>query len=68
MRAGPGLKDRKLASLKKDEPITILARTDKLFKGKPWFKINYRGRVGYHWGGIICAKGDPVPGTYEQCN
>ncbi len=68
VRAGPGSRHRKLAVLKKDEPITILERSETLFRGQPWFKIEYRGRTGYQWGGLICAKGTPVPGTNAQCN
>ena len=68
MRAGPGSRHRKLGILRKDEPITILGRTEQLFKGQPWFRIRYRGRTGYQWGGLICPKGQPVPGTSRQCN
>lgn len=68
VRKGPGQNYRKAASLREGEPITILEQTAKYFQDRPWFKIRYRGRVGYHWGGIICPKGRAVPGTFQVCN
>jgi hypothetical protein len=29
---------------------------------------SFRGRIGYHWGGIICPSYRPVPGTFQVCN
>jgi hypothetical protein len=38
------------------------------YQDRPRFKISYGGRAGYHWGGIICPLGAPVPGAYQVCN
>lgn len=68
VRKGPGQGYRKKASLKEGEWITILGRTNEIFQDRPWFKIKYRGRVGYQWGGIICSVGQHVEGTFQVCN
>ena len=68
VRSGPGQRFRKIASLREGEPITVLEQTAEYFQDRPWFKIRYRGRVGYHWGGIICPKGRAVQGTFQVCN
>jgi membrane-bound inhibitor of C-type lysozyme len=68
VRSGPGQHYKKKASLKEGEWITLLERTDKMFQDRPWFKIKYRGRTGYHWGGIVCSVGEYVEGTYQTCN
>ena len=69
LRSGPGEKYKKIAKLKEGEKITILAKSSAApFQNRPWFKIRYRGRTGYHWGGIICPVGTTVPGTYKVCN
>ncbi|MDO9058496.1 MAG: SH3 domain-containing protein, partial [Bradyrhizobium sp.] len=68
VRSGPGAGSSQLASLREREPITILEQSDAPFyQDLPWFKISYRGRVGYHWGGIICPVGVSVPGTFQVC-
>lgn len=68
VRAGPGQNYRKKASLREGEWVTLLERTNKVFQDRPWFKIKYRGRIGYKWGGILCSVGDYVEGTYQVCN
>jgi len=68
VRSGPGQNYRKAASLREGEPITILEQTGQYFQDLPWFKIRYRGHIGYHWGGIICPKGRVVPGTFQVCH
>jgi len=68
VRSGPGMKFKKRASLKEGEWITLLERTNKMMNGYPWFKIKYRGRVGFKWGGILCSVGTQVEGTYQTCN
>lgn len=68
VRSGPAMTYRKRASLKEGEWITLLERTNKVMNGYPWFKIKYRGRVGYKWGGILCSVGAQVEGTYQTCN
>ena len=67
VRTGPGQQYLRAASLREGEPIVILERTSEQFQGLPWFKISYRGQIGYHWGGIICPKGQPIPGTFQVC-
>lgn len=68
VRAGPGVNFRQLGSLREGERISLLEkREDKLFQDRPWFRIRYRGRVGYHWGGIICPIGQHIDGTYQIC-
>jgi membrane-bound inhibitor of C-type lysozyme/uncharacterized protein YecT (DUF1311 family) len=68
VRSGPGTQYRKIASLSERESITVLQQTAQYYQDRPWFKISFRGRVGYHWGGIICPTGRAVPGTYQVCN
>ena len=68
VRSGPGQHYKKRTSLKEGEWITLLEKTNEMFQGRPWFKIKYRGRIGYHWGGIVCSVGKYVEGTYQVCN
>lgn len=68
VRSGPGQQFAKAASLAEGEPITVIERMPETFQGRPWFRIQFRGRTGYHWGGIICPIGQPVDGTFQVCN
>ncbi len=68
VRSGPGQRYKKKASLKEGEWIILLGPTGEMFQDRPWFKIKYRGRIGYQWGGIICSVGQYVEGTYQVCN
>lgn len=68
VRSGPGMHFRKKASLKEGEWIMLLERTDQIKDDYPWFKVEYRGRVGYKWGGILCSVGEQVAGTFQTCN
>ena len=68
VRAGPGMHYGKKASLKQGEWITLLGPTNDVMNNYPWFKIKYRGRIGYQWGGIICSVGPHVHGTYQVCD
>lgn len=68
VRAGPGQNYARIASLAEGERITVLEQTGQSFQGRPWFKNQFRGRIGYHWGGIICPLGQPVAGTFQVCN
>jgi hypothetical protein len=68
VRSGPGMEFDKLASLREGDPIVILSRTEVVMNGYPWFRIEYGDRkTGFQWGGIICAVGGPVDGTFETC-
>lgn len=68
VRSGPGQHYKKRASLREGEWITLLEKTGEMFQDRPWFKIKYRGRIGYHWGGIVRSVGTYVEGTYQVCN
>ncbi|MGI9383351.1 MAG: SH3 domain-containing protein [Methyloligellaceae bacterium] len=69
VRSGPGMQHGKVASLQNGEPITILEQANApFFQDRPWFRIRYRGRVGFQWGGIICPRGKAIPGTFQVCN
>jgi hypothetical protein len=68
VRAGPGVEYEKVGSLAEGQPITILEQSPApFFQERPWFKIGWNGRTGYHWGGIICPLGAEVPGTFQVC-
>lgn len=67
LRAGPSADSRRLASLKERDPIQILERTDVVFNGYPWFRVKTRAGTGYHWGGIICGRTQPIGGAFEIC-
>ena len=68
VRSGPGTQYGRIASLNEGERITVLQQTGQYYQDRPWFKISFRGRIGYHWGGIICPLGRSVPGTFQVCN
>ena len=68
-RAGPGVGYPRLGSIAEGTYVTILNRAEAPpFNGYPWFRISYNGRVGYHWGGILCPIDQPIPGTTGVCN
>ncbi|MGI9382172.1 MAG: hypothetical protein ACR2PO_03390, partial [Methyloligellaceae bacterium] len=68
VRSGPGLKHKRIGSVGKDAPITLLGDSGVEMNGYNWFRIRFRRRVGYHWGGLICPKGNAIPGTFKVCN
>jgi hypothetical protein len=68
VRDGPGRQYRQLDTLKEGEPVTLMARSDVVEDGFPWFKISYRdGRTGYKWGGILCSTGAERPDLFKTC-
>jgi hypothetical protein len=68
VRDGPGKGHRQIDSLKEGEPVTLMARSDVIEDGFPWFKIAYRdGRIGYQWGGILCSTGAERPDVFKTC-
>ena len=67
VRGGAGQEYDRITILSEMEPIVILERTDTYFNGYPWFKISYRGQIGYHWGGIICPNHISMVGTFRSC-
>ena len=69
VRSGPGMNFPALATLAEREPIELLGRADAPERdGYPWFRIRFRGQVGYQWGGIVCATGGAFPGTFQVCD
>jgi uncharacterized protein YecT (DUF1311 family)/membrane-bound inhibitor of C-type lysozyme len=67
VRSGPGQQFARIASLNEGESIIVLQQARQSFQDRPWFKIRFRGRTGYHWAGIICPIGQVVPGTFQVC-
>ncbi len=68
VRSGPGIGNSRQDGLRKEERVTILQNTGKMLDGYPWFKISYRkGRIGFQWGGIVCARRVKVQGTRRHC-
>lgn len=67
VRSGPGTDHRRLDSLREGERISLLERTDVYRDKWPWFRIRYRGKVGFQWGGIICGIDRQIPGAFEIC-
>ena len=57
VRDGPGQNHTKVASLSEGEPVILMARTEVVENGFPWFKIAYSSgrKTGYQWGGILCS-------------
>ena len=69
VRSGPGISFQRLGSLPRGEPIVVLERSEAPeYQDYQWFRISYRGRTGYHWGGIICGRDEPIDGASTRCN
>ncbi len=68
VRAGPGRQYQHIDGLSEGEDVVLLENTRVMMGDYPWFKIQFKnGRIGYKWGGILCAKGTPVVGIFESC-
>jgi hypothetical protein len=68
VRAAPSQDARKVDSLDEGDEVTLMARTDVVENGFPWFKIAYANDgKGYQWGGILCAVGQERPDVYKTC-
>jgi hypothetical protein len=67
VRAGPSRSSARLGALPEGERVMILADTGVTWNDYNWFRIRFRGRVGYQWGGILCARRAPIPGVYKVC-
>ncbi len=68
VRAGPGQQYQHIDGLSEGEDVMLLENTGVMMGDYPWFKIQFKnGRVGYKWGGILCAKGVPVQGIFQSC-
>jgi hypothetical protein len=68
VRDGPGQSYRKVDSLDEGQEVTLMARTDVMENGFPWFKIAYgKDEKGYQWGGILCSAGAERPDLFKTC-
>lgn len=68
VRDKPGKQYRQIDSLEEGEEITLMGRSDVMEDGYPWFKIAYRdGKIGFKWGGILCAVGVERADVYKVC-
>ena len=65
MRGEPSLSAPKLASLSEKSGITLLERAGTM-DGYDWFKIEFHGRIGYQWGGIMCSH-EAISGILQKC-
>ena len=55
-------------SLDEGDEVTLMARTEVMKDGYPWFKIGFGDdQQGYQWGGILCAVGAERPDVYKTC-
>ncbi len=66
VRAKPSMDSAQVGSLKENDPITILRGSGTFMGEWEWFEIEWRGKRGYQWGGIICSN-QPVAGIFEVC-
>jgi hypothetical protein len=68
LRDGPGQSYGKIGSLQEGEPVTLMARTDVVEDGFPWFKLTTRGgKTGFQWGGILCSTGAERADLFKTC-
>lgn len=68
VRESADINSKHIFSMPELAPITLLAREDKTWNGAPWFRVKTKdGRTGFQWGGIICSKGEFIPGVYKTC-
>ena len=65
MRGAPSMSAQKLASLAEKSGITLLERAGTM-DGYDWFKIEFHGRIGYQWGGIMCSH-EAMSGVLQKC-
>jgi hypothetical protein len=68
LRAGPGMKYAKVASLQEGDPIDILEDTGIWFNEYKWYRVQTHRGSGYHWGGIFCVEADTqIEGIFQKC-
>ena len=65
MRSEPSMAAPRLTSLPEKSGITLMERAGSM-DGYDWFKIEFHGRIGYQWGGIMCSAG-PIVGIFSTC-
>ncbi len=69
LRSGPGTMFSQAASVREGSPITIVSNSGVDFEGYDWFEIKTEnGQRGFQWGGLICARGERLRGTVQECN
>lgn len=66
VRSKPSMGSKKVASLKEGDRIEIVEDSGVTMNGYTWFKIRWRGKTGYHWGGIFCSDA-ALGGAFEVC-
>jgi len=67
LRAGPGMDYDRVTSLKLNQPVTLVARTDLDKDNYDWYRITLaNGMTGYKWGGILCDPSGTETGTFNQ--
>ena len=67
VRGAPGMDGTQIGSLPEGAEVTIVANKGNRMNGFDWFQIEWgaQKRIGYQWGGILCAPGRDVPGMYR---
>ena len=68
LRAGPDVRSARLGSLPDGAPVTVVANSGVWWDGYYWFEIVAPsapgGETSFQWGGILCVRGDRVPGAF----
>ena len=68
LREGPSMDSRPAGSLPEGARITIIYNSGTTFNGYDWFVIETsKGKRAYHWGGIMCSRGQYLPGVLQAC-
>jgi len=67
VRSGPGQSYSKVGSLTEGQKVTLIARTNVVEDGFPWFDIAFAGKRGFQWGGIMCSTGTERPDLFKTC-
>jgi hypothetical protein len=66
LRAGTSRTARSLGILREGDKVFIIRDTGARWNNYNWFQIRWRGRVGYQWGGILCADTE-ITNIYKIC-
>jgi len=66
LRAGPSTRTASRGILREGNKIFIIRDTGIKWNNYNWFQVRWRGRVGYHWGGIMCADTE-ISGVFRIC-
>lgn len=68
LRTGPGMQYDTVRGVAEGTWLTIRANSGVRFDGYDWFEVVLDdGTRGFQWGGIMCANGEPLAGTYSVC-